>query len=70
MYRYAILTLWIVGSSDLITYFTPYNPGVPISEPVAGVAVGLVTKMAEDGEVADYRILTDLLVRFMDVVIG
>ena len=50
--------------------FKPYQLGVPISEPVAGVAVGLVTKMAEDGEVADYRILTDLLVRFMDVVIG
>lgn len=37
--------------------------GVPISAPVAGVAVGLVTKYSADSrEIEDYRILTDILV--------
>lgn len=35
-----------------------YDAGVPIEEPAAGVAIGLMT--SED----DYRILTDLLVIF------
>ena len=38
-----------------------YDAGVALSAAAAGVAVGLVTRM-EDGHVADYRILTDLLV--------
>lgn len=37
------------------------DAGVPISEPCAGVAIGLVTRPdGESGEL-DYRILTDLL---------
>uniref|UniRef100_G1RDY0 Polyribonucleotide nucleotidyltransferase 1, mitochondrial n=1 Tax=Nomascus leucogenys TaxID=61853 RepID=G1RDY0_NOMLE len=38
------------------------DSGVPISSPVAGVAVGLVTKTdPEKGEIEDYRLLTDIL---------
>ncbi|XP_068088525.1 polyribonucleotide nucleotidyltransferase 1, mitochondrial isoform X1 [Hyperolius riggenbachi] len=38
------------------------DAGVPISAPVAGVAVGLITKYnTERGELEDYRILTDIL---------
>ncbi|KAM8946909.1 polyribonucleotide nucleotidyltransferase 1, mitochondrial [Pelodytes ibericus] len=39
------------------------DAGVPISAPVAGVAVGLVTKYSagKDGEIEDYRLLTDIL---------
>ncbi|CAF3353393.1 unnamed protein product [Rotaria socialis] len=35
--------------------------GIQIHEPVAGVAIGLVSKCADDGSVTDYRILTDIL---------
>lgn len=39
--------------------------GVPISSPVAGVAIGLISKASEDKptEIQDYRILTDILVQ-------
>ncbi|XP_069090465.1 polyribonucleotide nucleotidyltransferase 1, mitochondrial [Pleurodeles waltl] len=39
------------------------DAGVPISAPVAGVAVGLVTKFNPEkyGEIVDYRLLTDIL---------
>ncbi|XP_053316705.1 polyribonucleotide nucleotidyltransferase 1, mitochondrial isoform X2 [Spea bombifrons] len=39
------------------------DAGVPISAPVAGVAIGLVTKYnsANNGEIEDYRLLTDIL---------
>ena len=37
------------------------DAGVPISSPAAGVAIGLITKYKND-EIADYRILTDILV--------
>uniref|UniRef100_A0A8D8YS32 polyribonucleotide nucleotidyltransferase n=1 Tax=Cacopsylla melanoneura TaxID=428564 RepID=A0A8D8YS32_9HEMI len=37
------------------------DAGVPISEPCAGVAVGLVTRPGGENEELDYRILTDLL---------
>ncbi|XP_018432129.1 PREDICTED: polyribonucleotide nucleotidyltransferase 1, mitochondrial [Nanorana parkeri] len=38
------------------------DAGVPISAPVAGVAVGLVTKVNTDNnEIEDYRLLTDIL---------
>ncbi|ELT99515.1 hypothetical protein CAPTEDRAFT_172563 [Capitella teleta] len=38
------------------------DAGVPISAPVAGIAVGMVTKTDEaSGEIVDSRILTDLL---------
>jgi polyribonucleotide nucleotidyltransferase len=36
--------------------------GIQIHEPVAGVAIGLVSKFADDGSITDYRILTDILV--------
>lgn len=41
------------------------DAGVPISTPAAGVAMGLVSKQNQDDptELADYRILTDILVR-------
>lgn len=39
------------------------DAGVPISAPIAGVAIGLVTKYSPEkpGEMEDYRILTDIL---------
>jgi hypothetical protein len=37
--------------------------GIQIQEPVAGVAIGLVTKLTDDGMITDHRILTDILVR-------
>lgn len=41
------------------------DAGVPISAPVAGVAVGLITipDPEKPYEIVDYRILTDILVR-------
>ena len=37
--------------------------GVPITAPVAGVAVGLVTRYdSETSEITDHRLLTDILV--------
>ena len=43
------------------------DAGVPISEPVAGVAMGLVTKLNTDGEIEDYKLLTDLLVSSLNI---
>ena len=41
------------------------DAGVKISQPAAGVAIGLVTKTnAETKAIEDYRILTDILVSF------
>ncbi|KAL1461485.1 hypothetical protein WDU94_013377 [Cyamophila willieti] len=37
------------------------DAGVPISEPCAGVAIGLVTRPGGENDELDYRILTDLL---------
>lgn len=41
------------------------DAGVPISQPAAGVAIGLITEYDQDDtlQIKDYRILTDLLVR-------
>ncbi len=39
-----------------------YLLGIQIQEPVAGVAIGLVSKCNDDGSITDYRILTDILV--------
>lgn len=37
--------------------------GVPVSNAVAGVAIGLVTKCSQGkGDIEDYRLLTDILV--------
>jgi polyribonucleotide nucleotidyltransferase len=42
------------------------DAGVKISQPAAGVAIGLVTKRnAESKAIEDYRILTDILVSFL-----
>ena len=38
------------------------DAGVPLSAMASGVAMGLVTKCTADGEIEDYRILTDILV--------
>ena len=39
------------------------DAGVKISEPAAGVAMGLFTRTDENtGEISDYKVLTDLLV--------
>lgn len=41
------------------------DAGVPLNEHVAGVSVGLVSETdPSTGEIKDYRILTDILVRF------
>jgi len=46
-------------TTHLLCLFT----GVPISSPVAGVAIGLVTCCdSEMGEITDHRVLTDILV--------
>ena len=40
------------------------DAGIPLREHVAGVSVGLVTDVdPATGEIRDYRILTDILVR-------
>lgn len=43
------------------------DAGVPIISPVAGVAMGLVTKYNEETphELDDYRVLTDILVSYL-----
>ena len=38
------------------------DAGVPLSEPLAGVAMGLVTSREGDA-ITDYSIMTDILVR-------
>ena len=37
-------------------------PGVPISDAVAGVACGLVTSSDSDGDIGEYKLITDILV--------
>ncbi|CAF2787168.1 unnamed protein product [Rotaria sp. Silwood2] len=53
------------GSSSMATVCAAslalMEAGVQIHEPVAGVAIGLVSKCVDDGTVTDYRILTDIL---------
>lgn len=59
----------MVGSSSMATVcagsMALMDAGVPISSPATGVAMGLVTKYNPENptELADYRILTDILVR-------
>lgn len=45
-------------------------PGVPISSAVAGVAIGLISKAAPEkpAEMEDYRLLTDILVRALQLL--
>lgn len=58
------------GSSSMATVcagsMALMDAGVPISTSVAGVAIGLVTKYQNDDtkHLEDYRVLTDLLVRY------
>lgn len=37
------------------------DAGVPLKRPVAGISVGLVTENAEDGSIARYSMLTDII---------
>ncbi|CAF0885958.1 unnamed protein product [Adineta ricciae] len=37
------------------------DAGINIHEPVAGVAIGLVSKCTDDGSISDHRVLTDIL---------
>jgi len=43
------------------------DAGVPISQPAAGVAIGLITNYDENdsSHIKDYRVLTDILVRIL-----
>lgn len=42
------------------------DAGIPLQEHVAGVSVGLVSEVdPSTSEIKDYRILTDILVRFV-----
>lgn len=42
------------------------DAGIPLREHVAGVSVGLVSEVDQStGSIKDYRILTDILVRFL-----
>ena len=58
---------FLVGSSSMASAcagsLALMDAGVPISEPVAGIAVGLVTELDNDGEIKDFRLLSDILVR-------
>ncbi|XP_052119931.1 polyribonucleotide nucleotidyltransferase 1, mitochondrial isoform X6 [Frankliniella occidentalis] len=53
------------GSSSMATVcggsMALLDAGVPISAMASGVAMGLVTRCQPDGEIEDYRILTDIL---------
>lgn len=58
-----------VGSSSMASIcggsLALMDAGVPITEPAAGVAIGLITNYDsnDDKHIKDYRILTDILVR-------
>lgn len=44
--------------------------GVPVTNAVAGVAIGLITKCSQGkGDIEDYRLLTDILVSVPHTVI-
>lgn len=47
------------------------DAGVPISQPAAGVAIGLITNYDENDSknIKDYRILTDILVRILMYIV-
>lgn len=60
-----------VGSSSMASIcggsLALLDAGVPISQPAAGVAIGLITNYDESDSlhIKDYRILTDILVRIL-----
>ena len=43
-----------------------YDAGVPISQPVAGVACGLASRCTPEGQIIKHAVLTDLLVRVLN----
>lgn len=63
------INVQFIGSSSMATVcagsLALLDAGVPLIEPAAGVAIGLVTKYSKEDEnkLDDYRILTDILVR-------
>lgn len=59
-----------IGSSSMASIcggsLALMDAGVPISQPAAGVAIGLITNYDDDSKnIKDYRILTDILVRIL-----
>lgn len=60
-----------IGSSSMASIcggsLALMDAGVPISQPAAGVAIGLITNYDENDSknIKDYRILTDILVRIL-----
>lgn len=61
-----------VGSSSMASIcggsLALMDAGVPITEPAAGVAIGLITNYDNDVKhMKDYRILTDILVRTLHI---
>jgi len=60
-----------IGSSSMASIcggsLALMDAGVPISQPAAGVAIGLITNYDDDDSknIKDYRILTDILVRIL-----
>lgn len=58
-----------IGSSSMASVcggsLALMDAGVPIEQPAAGVAIGLITKYDNNDSkhIKDYRILTDILVR-------
>lgn len=61
----AIVTVYFPGSSSMASVcggsLALMDAGVPIAEPLAGVAMGLVTRR-EGNRITDYSIMTDILV--------
>jgi len=60
-----------IGSSSMASIcggsLALMDAGVPISQPAAGVAIGLITNYDDNNtkKIKDYRILTDILVRIL-----
>ena len=62
-----IKILCVLGSSSMASVcggsMALMDAGVPIKEPLAGVAVGLVTKR-EGEQITDYALMLDILVSY------
>lgn len=64
-----------IGSSSMASIcggsLALMDAGVPISQPAAGVAIGLITNYDDNDtkNIKDYRILTDILVRMLMYII-
>lgn len=58
--------IFIVIFYSLVGSMALMDAGIPLQEHVAGVSVGLVSEVdPSTGEIKNYRILTDILVRFL-----